>query len=897
MANNKILKVCLAMGGGVSLGSYSGAALTEALKLLVLFGHDKDGNTYSSIELDGMSGASAGAMSLAIMMRCLIDYKSMLSIPELGEYFLNDEKNDIEKNIEKRLIDTYGNMVEGKNLEILKALEVTQAVQKLIWVDGVDSLKLISTSNEKSLKPFALLSRNQLLVLVKKYLLHKCYEIDVNNKQLISDRVLMAFSISNLTPFSYSDKINIKNKGIPQLVNNLLTATNINCHNEMRVIDFAFKPISENHEDTRYLKIREKSNLANLIPDIENNIFEITKKETWATISASAMASGAFTVAFEPVILKRYRSEYSKFGWITSNEFNTEEIKELNFAYVDGGTFNNEPIKEAFKIGAFHDFQSENLNLEEDEDRLILFVDPSVPDTIKIQQLESLDPLSQLKNNENHFKGDSSKFIGIGSDILGMILGQSKINEEAKVASFYKSAKLNGALLNYFVNANNINLKSLIDSDLLKSSYEMLNWSLKERQISIGTRKVSKLIWTKYRTISEKKNLKTRLTEEQIKIIYDLFVNFLNETTNPDIEKLDIDIQLFLKSCNIENGQKDEIESTIASSFFTTIGEIALNQSGKNVSAERAGIFPIDKDFKIEDLPGSEMSAFGGFASIDARNACFEKGRIDSIRCLISKDFREYHYNSMLDNSYENLSGYLGANNLNELENNLTIKFSNYKEKWENNYEKDVLENFRKPFLLRIFFPIADFLKSKFKLLVIFNGFFVKKILGNSFSEEKFIDSISKTGNIAIKFKIDKITNKNCNLILNFFNNEIPILNLEFENSEPNFHYFKLYLAPNKAGIDMNNVKFIDSCYITNQKLRFNDFKLPKNEIRSITFQNGKDKCSLEINNLLSFFESNKFNLIYGINPLIVLKMENGNLVPKAIDSFSKSLDEEILAF
>ncbi len=40
---SKKLKVCLAMGGGVSLGSYSGAALTEALKLLILYGRDHEG--------------------------------------------------------------------------------------------------------------------------------------------------------------------------------------------------------------------------------------------------------------------------------------------------------------------------------------------------------------------------------------------------------------------------------------------------------------------------------------------------------------------------------------------------------------------------------------------------------------------------------------------------------------------------------------------------------------------------------------------------------------------------------------------------------------------------------------------------------------------------------------
>ena len=60
------------MGGGVSLGSFSGAALTEALKLLVLFGKDKSGKDYDEVIVDGMSGASAGAIALIIMLKYLL---------------------------------------------------------------------------------------------------------------------------------------------------------------------------------------------------------------------------------------------------------------------------------------------------------------------------------------------------------------------------------------------------------------------------------------------------------------------------------------------------------------------------------------------------------------------------------------------------------------------------------------------------------------------------------------------------------------------------------------------------------------------------------------------------------------------------------------------------------
>ena len=53
------------MGGGVSLGSFCGSSMTETVKLLILFGG------YKKVEIDAFSGASAGSLSLAIMIRYL----------------------------------------------------------------------------------------------------------------------------------------------------------------------------------------------------------------------------------------------------------------------------------------------------------------------------------------------------------------------------------------------------------------------------------------------------------------------------------------------------------------------------------------------------------------------------------------------------------------------------------------------------------------------------------------------------------------------------------------------------------------------------------------------------------------------------------------------------------
>ncbi|MBK7231282.1 MAG: hypothetical protein IPH93_03160 [Saprospiraceae bacterium] len=162
----KKLRVCLSMGGGVSLGAFSGAALTEALKLLVLYGRDRMGNPYDKIELDGMSGASAGSVSLAIMMRCLIDYKSVINKSYFLE-FLEVEENVVITTLEKRIEKLYtSNALEDKNREIMLALEVTQIMQEIIWVRSIDTDQLFKESEFDPMQPFGLLNRAAILNLV-----------------------------------------------------------------------------------------------------------------------------------------------------------------------------------------------------------------------------------------------------------------------------------------------------------------------------------------------------------------------------------------------------------------------------------------------------------------------------------------------------------------------------------------------------------------------------------------------------------------------------------------------------------------------------------------------------------------------------------------------------------
>ena len=259
----KKLKVCLSMGGGVSLGAFSGAALTEALKLLVLFGRDKYGNKYDDVILDGMSGASAGSVSLAIMIRCLIDYKSIM----YKDFFLNHigtSKENVNSELEKRIEATYSQEALKEDVKSkMLALEVAQLMQELIWVKEIDTDKLFKEADFDPLKPFGLLNRTAIIALVRNYFLEGVENIDMSNRQLLGDRTLMAFSMANMSPMAYGEKGTNLNEP-PSLVKTFQTATNINNHNELRVFNFLFEDITELRTDSRYITVTSNSDVNNI---------------------------------------------------------------------------------------------------------------------------------------------------------------------------------------------------------------------------------------------------------------------------------------------------------------------------------------------------------------------------------------------------------------------------------------------------------------------------------------------------------------------------------------------------------------------------------------------------------------------------------------------------------
>ena len=383
----KTLRLSFVLGGGVSLGSFSGAALAESLKRLILFGqyaHTREDGTveyrrYARITVDVLSGASAGAMSLGLLLRVLSDYRSLYQAMGFARV------EDWVQHLERSLQSEYGTEVLGacnlEQLHSLQAAQALQAVQEKIWVEEVDLDKLTGSGTAyKDLSQLAgLFDRGVVEDIAARYFrlsplsqLGKGYE-SLSPCPLLGQRLLFACTLGNLNytlhkPPHAQDKLMGGSRWLKALNDSAIDRV----HSEVRIFDLHFRALEE--ADRPYLpehwvQYHRGADWRDERQGREKWLRSLDRDAAWREIAATCLASGAFPIAFEPVRLQRYAYEFGR-HWPTE----LQERDSHSFNYVDGGLFNNEPIKEAMRLSNYLD----NLPSEEDFDRLVLFVDPNV---------------------------------------------------------------------------------------------------------------------------------------------------------------------------------------------------------------------------------------------------------------------------------------------------------------------------------------------------------------------------------------------------------------------------------------------------------------------------------------------------------------------------------------
>ena len=605
------------MGGGVSLGTFSGAALSEAIKQQIVYGQydtgKKDPNgkailkPFEKITIDLFSGASAGAVSLAIMLRILVNPKDKFHL--LGYRSYPKMRTDLEQKLAQQfgsiLIDFKKEYPE--KYEQLIAAQTIQEFQELIWSKKVNVDRFLGTGAfEKNMSDHAgFFDRSVIEELARDVFQFQTRSARLTNRVLLGDRVLFACTLANLShTLKSSKRTHLSDTKKPSLIKALNDSSVDRIHSELRVFDLNFKTIHPSDHASfplKWVQYHDASNLLLVQKDGEGNSYNkiienLNSNNVWREITATAIASSAFPFAFEPVVLNRYRFEYGS-SW--SKELSGKES--YPFTYVDGGIFNNEPVKDAFRLASFMDHSLEDKNFE----RQLIFVDPDVSDL------------------ENHFKIQAHEKLSVGRSIFS---SKAKVSQKPPIIRILSGmTHILSAILNEAQSIEVGKITSLLEKFEHRDHHRRLlqnciQHTCSEEQLNESI----KFLKHELNKIREKLNLPLNALslENEFRRIVHEDTAYL-KTMLPEAPK-DIDeaIHKFLLA---KNKSKDTYLKAWLYILNCISLDVSLNLIAKTSQAKLIPIAPfnfynIDEQYELMSLPGNGLAGFSGFASEAASN-------------------------------------------------------------------------------------------------------------------------------------------------------------------------------------------------------------------------------------------------------------------------------------
>lgn len=418
------------MGGGVSLGTFCGAALTQALKLLIVYGRDRAGQPFDRVVVDVFSGASAGALSLGAMLRYLL-------------YQTDAQRAMAAARLQTEFGDLFNRLPPGAREDLLAA-QVVQDLQRQLWSDEIKLSKMLPSGEDGSLRfKGSLLDRAAVDDIARRHLVRwEGSGIRFDRRRLLADRVLYACTVANLTPMVADARREFPGREVGFI--GLNDGMRSHTHRDVRVFDLNFVK-QTNPSDSRF---PDRWCLYHDGAERKGMIGDLNKPETWAQIAATAIASGGFPFGFEPVVLPRKAFEYGPQLWCRTfdrpvpkrkSDFDGQES--YPFSFVDGGTFNNEPIREAFRLASFVDGHTRAETPDTNIQRLIVFVDPFVSETmpsflVPIQRrwmLEDPNVFGSLDGYDLRRRASLDRLIPQLGTLVGALSNESRVNEGDKI--------------------------------------------------------------------------------------------------------------------------------------------------------------------------------------------------------------------------------------------------------------------------------------------------------------------------------------------------------------------------------------------------------------------------------------------------------------------------------
>jgi hypothetical protein len=537
-------------------------------------------------------------MSLAIMLRGLV-------CPD-------PHRKDVARH---RLTTEFGHAFTAlppRAQDRLLAAQGVQDVQEEIWVREITLKKLLGAGDEDARgrvhRTAGLVDRGAVEALARRYLDFPGPAIDLSRREILADRVLFASSVANLSPILSDARTEFPTDqtGLLGLSDGLTSSV----HRELRVFDLhftdlfstgGFGPDDLTDPDTfprRWCRYHSGEK----VPDTDSTgrgIGSLLQLKGWAKIAATSIASGAFPVAFEPVPLERRSYEFGATeGGKTSLWPSRLKGRDRHvFTYVDGGTFNNEPIREAFRLASFMDAQDPGGDFE----RLIVFVDPHfvVPDpSLRVPHHGAwmLDEPNRLLGSMDGLdlkrKASLDRLLPVGISLLRAILNESRVIEADKVFETRKRFSLRNEIREHLHRS----LSSDPDQASLKALITRLSLLLAQDRAGVMIPAGALTLDGEIRRV---------LAEE----------GGDGAPLASLAEKTPAEIRAFLS--DPEGGPAHELPTWLRALIFVAVDRV-MDLEGKMERSQLIAVSPaLDprNPRKLEQLPGGLVSGFGGFTS------------------------------------------------------------------------------------------------------------------------------------------------------------------------------------------------------------------------------------------------------------------------------------------
>jgi predicted acylesterase/phospholipase RssA len=350
----KKLRVAFAMGGGASLGAFSGGAISEVVRQL----HDNlDGSVYDGVEIDVLSGASAGGMTVGLLVRALADP-------------LNRTETD--------------------------AVDRVGALMREAWVAGIGVDHLVP-SPEMDHRA-SLLDRGAVDALARRLLEWPSGRRPETH--MLGRRVCLGLTLLNYN-------------GIPITLSKdpaLRDALTTTLFRDYRVCCLDFAAV-ETPVPARWTHF---------------DVTALSGRRPWTILAATMIAGGAVPLAFESVVLRRLREEY---GALWPDELADRE--EFLFTHGDGGTFDNEPLRQAMRMAGYLDAGAP----ADSFDRVLISIDPNVSGSVHDFALDfhrshEINPDYGLFDGEDVVPADSAgRLVSNAARLVTALRGQASFKD------------------------------------------------------------------------------------------------------------------------------------------------------------------------------------------------------------------------------------------------------------------------------------------------------------------------------------------------------------------------------------------------------------------------------------------------------------------------------------